>query len=182
MRYLVTFILVAVFSITPGQLGKQKSETKADEPTDTKAGLQLSVEVENDTLRLTDSIRFRVKLKNVSDKPITICKRLTWSGHPYFSVGIRSDKEAVHWLIVAESYGQPPLSKDDFITIPSGESIQRQEKLSLSMFDFKGPGNYRLHVYYYSVATKENTPEGIDFWPAENGSLTAKPVNFKVIE
>jgi hypothetical protein len=159
VRYLVTFILAAFFStILLGQLEKQKGGVKVSEPTDTKAGLHLSVEVENDTLCLKDPIRFQVKLKNVSSKPITICKRLTWNGHPYFSVGIKGEGRSVPMFIIAESRWQPPLSKDDFVTIPPGESIQRKVALPLNMFDFKGPGNYQLIVWYESLATKENVP------------------------
>jgi hypothetical protein len=183
LRYLA-LLIVLTFAFTNSSVAiRQGSDKPAPQTSEVKGGLQLSAEIENEAVAIERVIHLRKQLRNVSQAPITICKRRYWDFNFYFSVGIFDEKGiGLGPTFIFEYRDEPPLSEEDFITIPPGESIHSRRKIPLGSYDFRDrkPGNYSLVVTFGSLLPKEYFPEKSNPWDNSNGYIKTKPISFRV--
>jgi hypothetical protein len=121
-------------------------------------GLQLSAEIENEAVAIEGVIHLHKHLKNVSQSPITICKRRYWDFDFILPVSLFDEKGVgLEPTFVIEYRDEPPLTENDFITIPPGESIHTRRKIPFANYDLRDrkPGNYSLVVIFGSLLPKE---------------------------
>jgi len=185
-RLVVIIVLIIASALVGVQKSIVKSQSPSDhpqDPPDTKDGLELLVEVKDTVVRLNSSPQITVRLKNVSDKPITIYKNLDWGQSKGLSLFI----EAIHGKLdaptfLAEARYSPPFPKEDFVTIQPGEFVESKRLISWELLGVKEAGEYRIIVRYRSPIPKDFAPAGLEIWGRENGALRTKPLDLKVTE
>jgi hypothetical protein len=128
-------------------------------------------------------IHLHKQLRNVSQSPITICKRRYWDFDFIFPVSLFDEKGVgLEPTFVIEYRDEPPLTEDDFITIQPGESIHSRRKIPFANYDVRNrkPGNYSLVVIFGSLLLKEDFPERSNPWDNSYGYIKTKPIIFRV--
>lgn len=156
---------------------------RENEPTDTKFGLRLTVEVSGEKFTLSGSPYLTVTLMNVSDSPIAIYKKLGWGGSASFSLSIsdQHDDFVMPKMRDDDRY-RAPFRSEDFITLHPGETIKQRRLLSFETKGIDAPGVYIVIVSYHSPVSRDLAPDIPNLWPKGNGVLQAKAVRFSVTE
>jgi hypothetical protein len=148
---------------------------------DTKHGLQLSVELVKESYRLDETPTLKIRLRNVSQSPIAIYKKMGWGRSSSLTISISVVQgELGERMFVEDSLDHPPFPAEDFILIHPGESVERERLLDLRSDGIQSPGIYRVTVWYHSPIPREFAPPGLKPWAMENGALQSKPVTLKV--
>lgn len=159
----------------------QHRDLRKTEPSNTKDGLQLSVEADKESFRLDETPTLRIKLRNVSQSPIAIYKKMGWGRSSSFTISISVVQgELGERRFLEDALDHPPFPAEDFITIRPGESVERERLLDLRGDGIKAPGVYEVTVRYHSPIPREFAPSGLKLWAMENGVLQSKPVSLKV--
>lgn len=184
MRHTSFLILIAILSLLCSLVFPHNSRSHNEQNPNTKDGLEITAEIDSDTYQLKrDDILLTVTLKNVSQTPITICKRWVWDKMLFSSINIGDAQDRlVHSVVIVERRNEPPLSKDDFLTIPSGQFIKKKQIVPPDNFDFNRPGDYRLAVSFYSFYSEQDAPAGVKFWDKKHGEIRSTPVRFRVVD
>jgi hypothetical protein len=184
--FITTLISPAVVLSIQKPIVSQFTKQSRHQAPASKEGLEISAEIKGETFRLhKDDIPLTVTLKNVSQSPIIVCTKWVWDTNSMAFSAIEIDDEKGDWLAPAtilERWGEPPLSKADFITIEPGKFIQKKLWVFLDEYQFKRPGTYRLVVYFYSDYKDSEAPAGIKFWDQKHGQIRSMPISFQVIE
>jgi hypothetical protein len=153
------------------------------EASDTKDGLQLSIELDRERLLLGEAATLKIRLKNVSQSPITIYKHLGWGRSSSLTMSLSVVRGALaRRTFLEDAQHHPPFPQGDFTTIQPGEFIERERWLDLKSDGITGPGIYKLTVWYHSPVPREFAPPGLKLWAAENGVLQSKPVTLTVAQ
>lgn len=183
-RQITIGILTVAMLITlaVGSVAKHQHSVKARaSASDTKDGLQLSIEIDRDSYRLGDSATMKIRLKNVSRGPIAIFKNLAWGASASFTLGISADRgKLAQKTFLDDAQHRPPFVAEDFITIQPGELVEQERLIGLRREGIKESGVYKVTVWYHSPIPRSFAPEGLQIWAMENGVLRSKPVAFNV--
>jgi hypothetical protein len=159
----------------------QRGRVHEGKLSDTRDGLNLSIELDGESYHLDDVAKLKITLKNVSQTPITVFKKFGWGPSSSFIFSISDDRgKEIERTAFADSTHWPPFSKEDFATLEPGESIQQDSELDLEGEEVKVVGVYHINIWYHSPIPRRSAPEVPNLWSAENGTLRAKPVRFKV--
>ena len=159
----------------------QHRDVRKTEPSDTKDGLQLSVELDKESFRLDETPTLKIRLRNVSQSPISIYKKMGWGRSSSFTISISVVQgELGERRFLEDALDHPPFPAEDFITIRPGESVERERLLDLRGDGIKSPGIYKATVRYHSPIPREFAPSGLKVWAMENGVLQSKPASLKV--
>ena len=181
-KLLLLSLALGAGSVGPGTpLASLQSEKTAQEASDTRHGLKLSIELDRESYAPREAPKLRISLKNESNAPIAVYKEIGWGASSSLMMivfditgqGLESDT-------VFDARHQPPYRQEDFRLINPGQSFSVVPRLSLQLLGVMGPGTYRLVVWYQSPVWQEFAPQGLPVWVRENGSLQSKPVTFKV--
>jgi hypothetical protein len=184
MYSVLSFIFVVILTAPISLLDlEQKEDGYRYEVPGVKDGLKISAEMQRSTFQLSkDDMILQITLTNVSQSPITICKRGVWERVLWHSIAIKDEQDNfVFPTFIGERWDEPPLSKEDFITIQPNKFIQQKSVVPLDNFNFKRAGNYRLYVSFYSLYSQEKAPNGLQFWDSKHGSISSKPISFRVV-
>ncbi|HEY9401161.1 MAG TPA: hypothetical protein VIQ24_00610 [Pyrinomonadaceae bacterium] len=180
----IALILVFLFSIA-SHAANNAQESKGERSLPDKInGLHLSVELIDDekNFRRADTFRIRVKLKNVSQSPITLYKEMSWGWLSSLFLGISDGRgRKVDTPFLEHAFPHPPFPKEDFIAIRPGEAIEKVRDVELKLYEIRKPGTYFVTVWYRSPVPQEFAPEGMKIWAMEEGRLESKPVKFRII-
>lgn len=176
----IAFCFAALLCLGSSSQGHGRRE---NEPTDTKFGLRLTVEISGEKFTLSGSPYLTVALMNVSDSPIAIYKRLGWGGSASFSLSI-SDQydDFVMPRMRDDDRYRAPFRSEDFITLHPGETIKQRRLLSFETKGIDALGVYTVIVTYHSPVSSDLAPDIPNLWPKGNGVLQAKAVRFSVTE
>jgi hypothetical protein len=184
MKQVITICCLVALLVTItviSMANKQRHNKRQIEPSDTGYGLQLSTELDGETFHLQDVAKLIIKLKNVSQGSITLYKHLAWGRSSSFTMFISDEHgKAVRGTFLEDAMHVPPFSKDDFVTIQPGESVEIKRLVDMRGDGIKASGIYQIAVRYHSPVPREFAPEGLEIWAMENGVLQSKPVTFKV--
>lgn len=154
------------------------------ERADTRDGLQLSVALDTKGCRFTDTVVFKLKLKNVGRVPISLYEQLVSAGGGGYRVEVTDESgkfalgsmnislaNAVHW---------PTFDEERRVTIRPGESVEWAEEYELRNYaamgmvpPLKEPGAYRLSVLMYQCPVVGGLKD-------KDWALESKPVSFEV--
>lgn len=178
--HIIAFTLVGI----RGSMAERQSQSdRLHEPLDTNYGLQLSVKLKDTVVQINSKPQIIVRLKNVSDKPITIYKNLAWGQGKSLSLFIEVIRGKLDGpTFLEEVFFRPPFPKEDFIPIQPGEFIEVKRSISLRNFGVMEPGDYRIIVRYRSPIPEDFVPAGLEVWAMEYGALQTKPVDLKVTQ
>lgn len=175
-------VALLVVLIMSAMAKNQHRDVRKTQSTDTKDGLQLSIELEKESFRLDETPTMKIRLKNVSQSPIAVYKKMGWGRSSSFAISISAIQgELGERKFLEDALHQPPFPAEDFMTIPAGESVERERLLDLRGDGIKSPGIYKVTVWYHSPIPREFAPPGMKLWAMENGALQSKPVSLKVI-
>ena len=177
---MLSLLAVIVVSSIAGPQRKRNNHALAS---DTRFGLQLTVQLDRKTFQLEDTPILKIALKNMNETPIAIYKRLGWGGSSSFSLIILDEKDkAVIGRMIDDAKPAPPFTRDDFVVIQPGETIRQERALGFESKGITTPGVYKFIVMYHSPVPNEFAPKDLVIWPMENGVLQAKPVTFNVTQ
>ena len=193
MRTIITFITLAIFTVSTLLVdGNFQAKDKKADPKGGKAvnGLVASAEVvEQKPAKDPPYFEVQFSLKNVSDKPITICDYV--GNHPLKVEWIGPDGKTLRsghygWLRAAFI---APLSKKNYVTIPAGDvrRIDPQGDTSGIVFqpipekplrfgNVTTPGKHRVTVSYTNMEDGKKFNQQ-NVW---TGTVTTNEVVFTV--
>lgn len=180
----ITLVAVLVFVLAANCFAQRKGKHQL-RASDTKFGLQLSIDLDDETFPLDSSLTLKAVLKNVGQVPITLLKRMGWGRSSSFSMSILDEKGNLvigRMLDDAIDVRSVPFQKEDFITIQPGESIRRERLVDFPSKGIGSPGIYQIIVNYHSSVSRRSAPEGLKIWAMENGVLQSKPARFTVTQ
>jgi hypothetical protein len=180
--FIVTFVSIFLLTITPNGMADKQSRVKPRvKPTDTKEGLQLSVELDKESYGLGDTARMKIRLRNLSQTPITIYKNLAWGASSSFTLSISAiSGKLAERTFLDDAMHHPPFPREDFTTIQPGEFVEQERQLDLRGDGIRTLGVYQIKIRYHSPVPHQFAPEGLKIWAMENGELRSKPVTLKV--
>src|SRR5712692_7102231 len=143
----------------------QHRDVRKTEPSDTKDGLQLSIELDKESFRLDETATLKIRLKNVSQSPTAIYKKMGWGPSSSFTISISIVQgELGERRFLEDTLDHPPFPAEDFITIRPGESVERERLLDLRGDGIKSPGIYKVTVWYHSPIPRDFAPPGLKPW------------------
>ena len=176
------FLLLAIVIQHSAINGHNNAELER-QPSDTKQGLRLPVEIDRKIVRMNDAVKAKIRLANVSPSPITIYKEFGWGPSSSFTSTITDmAKKVILSTTFPDAQDRPPFIVEQFITIQPGKSLELERWLDIRSEGIKVPGEYKYTIWYHSPVSLEFAPSGMEIWPMENGDLESKPITFKVIK
>ena len=180
-RKVVLITLALLVSPASSRVSCGQDQMKEQEASFVKKGLRLSVElVGSELLKPREAITVKLKLKNTSKSPVYIYKRLGFGPAGFRVTILDANNSWVRPTVIAESFPDPVISKDDLQAIEAGKSIEQQIQIPLDFYEIT-PGDHSLKIAYISPVAEDAVPSGLTVLTSSDGKLEAKPIRFKVL-
>jgi hypothetical protein len=174
--------LIALLAVQAPPATTQESHQRDAEEDDSNGGLQISISLDCDRFRPSDSPRLKVELKNVRDTALIIHKDVGWYGDSSFSLSITDGRgKPVVSRFLGENFPTSPIPEEEFITLKPGGSHTQERTLLLKYYMFEASGVYSLTATYHGP-TKHFVPDSLKEGIWGGGPIKSKPVKVEIVK
>lgn len=143
--------------------------------------LEVEASMNAKELDISSTFKLTVKIRNVSETPIHVYKEMAWGRGASLSFAIiDSAGRVVKGGMLPDAVDIPPFSVTNFQLLEQNEFLSAERWIDLSSQGLSRRGRYKLAVSYHSPVARENSPADLTIWAAEDGTVSARPVVFKV--
>lgn len=145
--------------------------------------LRLYAELDKESVRLGEDIRLKVRVKNVSRSPVAIYKNRGWVD-PFTLIVTDGGGRRLRPTKFLEDFSASRRKREDYIVLQPNEEYRDAMTLNLrdDYHDAGLPGDYQVAVVYRGTRGREEAPEGMRLWAAEDPELKAEPLKIKVVD
>ena len=143
--------------------------------------LELTLETDRDSYKLTDEMTVRVLLTNKSKSPIYIYVPLEWGESASISIWFKDvpSRKDVPEYFIPDSLTPPPSSKEDFVKLLPDHVFGVVFTSTLKDFNLRQKGSYEVTADYHSpIPASMNF--GLPIWSREKGSVSSNRVTIRV--
>jgi hypothetical protein len=135
-----------------------QTATRDDYVLDRMNGLRLSVGLvgRKNAFHRKDTMWIKVRLKNVGKSPITLYKNMGWGWSSSFALILSDSRgKAVRSSFLEDDLPYPPTSREDFVTIQPGETIEQTRDVTLKQYKLRSSRGYHLTVWYQNPVPRK---------------------------
>lgn len=195
MKSISFFFVVFSFLMMPPPLHQSNAypQEKKEVPSDVKNGMELSCQLDLETVGIDDYVELTATLRNVSPLPVALY-RLGWDKSTSFILSITNEKgESLNfdqdtdpWAKtlkpkhLTEDRSQNFYPKDHFIILQPGHSVLYTRVMKFNVYPILPPGTYFVSVKYRSPVPDGVAIDGITTWTEKKGFLESKPIRLQI--
>ncbi len=161
-----------------GELKRLENQPVA--PDAVNGSMRVLISTDSQRYRMSDNVKLTVLIRNDSNVPLWIYKRLEWGTRASLSLWVQDavSNEPVPQTIIFDAMTLPP-SRESFAPLPQHHSFTREQEFTMKQLNIAKPGRYRIVVNYHSPIPQE-FGDGLHIWSKEMGEIASDPIEISV--